>query len=274
MGEAIPFRQEDGAGLVVAFALHAAVVAALLLQPITRELAPMPDRMTVSLASEVSLEATAPEIVTDSRAAVALTLDELPVPPVEEASPDTAPQETAPPAPTPPPPTTRRSASTQAPPPPDRDRSRPDRRPEEPQAAAEPTDAAGSRIGDDFLEGGGSATDTDETAAPAPTFGRRERAALSSSITRQLRPNWSAPIGVDAEKLVSIVSWKLNPDGSLKGNPTCRNVPSSVTNSNRPQAALHCERAIRAVRRAAPFNLPDQFYSRWDDLEWQFDRRL
>jgi len=114
----------------------------------------------------------------------------------------------------------------------------------------------------------------DETRAPAATFGSAERAALSSAITRQLRPHWNAPTGVDAEKLVSIVSWKLNPDGSLKGRPTCQTRSSSVTESNRPQAGLHCERAIRAVQLAAPFNLPEQFYSRWDDLEWQFDRRL
>jgi hypothetical protein len=89
-----------------------------------------------------------------------------------------------------------------------------------------------------------------------------------------LRPNWAAPSGLEAELLVSTVSWELNPDGSLKGTPRCRTAPSSITASNRPQADLHCERAIRAVQRAAPFNLPDQFYDRWKALEWQFDRRL
>jgi hypothetical protein len=79
---------------------------------------------------------------------------------------------------------------------------------------------------------------------------------------------------VDAELLVSVVSWKLNPDGTLKGRPTCRTNPSSITASNRPQAALHCERAIRAVQLADFSKLPEEFYSRWDDLEWQFDRRL
>ena len=58
------------------------------------------------------------------------------------------------------------------------------------------------------------------------------------------------------------------------GSYSCRNVAGSITDSNRPQAALHCERAIRAVQLAAPFNLPEQFYSRWQDLEWEFNRRL
>ena len=83
-----------------------------------------------------------------------------------------------------------------------------------------------------------------------------------------------AAIHALTELLVSLVRWQLNPDGTLKGRPTCRTTPSSITESNRPQSSLHCERAIRAVQLAAPFKLPEQFYSRWDDLEWQFDRRL
>ena len=151
-------------------------------------------------------------------------------------------------------------------------RTRPDRTRDAPARPA--SRGSGTQIGDNFLEGAGSSTQTDEIAPPAPTFGRRERAALASAITRQLRPHWNAPSGVDAELLVSTVSWRLNPDGSLNGRPRCQTEPSSLTPSNRPQAALHCERAIRAVQLAAPFNLPEQFYSRWDDLEWQFDRRL
>jgi hypothetical protein len=89
-----------------------------------------------------------------------------------------------------------------------------------------------------------------------------------------LRPHWTAPSGLDAELLISTVSWDLNADGSLRGTPRCRTDPASISESNRPQAGLHCERAIRAVQRAAPFNLPDQFYDRWKALEWQFDRRL
>jgi len=123
-------------------------------------------------------------------------------------------------------------------------------------------------------EGKGSSTTTTETRAPAATFGAKEAADLRSAISRQIKRNWSAPNGVEAELLVSVVRWQLNQDGTLKGRPTCRTNPNSITESNRPQSSLHCERAIRAVQLAAPFKLPEQFYSRWDDLEWQFDRRL
>ncbi len=267
-------RKEDKVGLGAAIVLHALLAVILMVQfaySVPRSVAP--PRMTVSLATEVSLESTAPEPVPESRAAIAPTLSDEPAPPVE-----TAPAEPEPAAVTPPPPpptrtrTATRNPARTAPsnPAPNRNRSRPDRE----RTPSPARRAGGSRIGDNFLNGQGGATNTDETRAPAATFGRRERAALSSAITRQLRPHWNAPTGVDAEKLISTVSWRLNEDGSLRGRPTCRNEASSVTASNRPQAGLHCERAIRAVQLAAPFNLPEQFYSRWDDLEWQFDRRL
>nr|WP_281501131.1 energy transducer TonB [Erythrobacter sp. F6033] len=265
------FRKEDSIALPIAIALHVAVAAVLVLQPVREEVMEIPRSMNVSLATEVSLEATAPEPVLESSAAIAPVLG-------EELAPDSTetPAEVVPETPPPPPVNvTRRNTTTPSTTPP-RDRSRPDRTP--PKPSPTPARAAerggGSRIGDDFLPGQGSSTTTTETRAPAATFGRKERADLASAISRQLKRRWDAPNGIEVEKLVSIVRWNLNKDGSIRGTPTCKTVPSSITPSNRPQAGLHCDRAIRAVRRAAPFNLPEQFYSRWDDLEWQFDRRL
>lgn len=264
------FRNDEKVGFAAAVVLHGAVVAVLLMQTVRSEVSVFPERMTVSLATDVGLEAAAPDPVSESRAAIAPTLSDDPAPAPEAAMPEPA----ARPAQTKPKPAAR-TANQQ--PTPTRDRSRPDRTPSKPAttpAKAAPKAGGGSRIGDDFLEGKGSSTTTQETRAPAAAFGRAEQAALSSAITRQLRPHWSAPSGVDTEKLVSIVSWNLNADGTLRGRPTCRTTAGSITASNRPQASVHCERAIRAVQLAAPFNLPDQFYDRWKALEWQFDRRL
>lgn len=280
-------RNDEMIGLGAALLLHGVLVAVLLMQAVRQEVVVFPDKMNVSLVSEVGLEAASPDPVKESRASVAPTLSDepAPAPPVPappqrvERAPPPKPQPSAAPKPT------LKPAPKTAPPAPTRDRSRPDRAaPPKPTAAparkapatpAKPaTKTGGSRIGDDFLEGRGSSTTTRETRAPAAKFGASERAALSSAITRQLRPNWAAPSGLEAELLVSRVSWELNPDGTLKGTPRCKTDPASITASNRPQAALHCERAIRAVQRAAPFNLPDQFYDRWKALEWQFDRRL
>jgi len=267
MGE-IALRNEEKVGLLAALVLHGALVAVLLMQTVRSEVSVFSERMTVSLATEVGLEAASPDPVAESRASIAPTLAEDPAPAPEAARPEPAARVA--PAPTPKP--VNRSATQQ--PAPSRDRSRPDRTAPASAAAKSAAKGGGSRIGDDFLEGKGSSTTTTETRAPAATFGRAERAALSSAITRQLRPNWTAPSGLEAELLVSTVSWDLNPDGTLRGTPRCRTEPASITASNRPQAGLHCERAIRAVQRAAPFKLPEQFYDRWKANEWQFDRKL
>ena len=258
----------DAAALIVAGILHVALIAVLLLQGATREPIPEPERITVNFAEEVGLTSTAPDPTTESQASIAPELGEQAAPPpIEYAPPPPLPQPTSAPAPRPQP--TARATSRPQPRPTQRATSAP-----RPRPTSTPTRSGGSRVGSDFLSGSGTSTTTSDTRTPAATFGAAERSALSSAITRQLRPHWSAPTGVDAEKLVSVVSWRLGPDGGLRGRPSCRTVPGSVTDSNRPQADLHCERAIRAVQLAAPFNLPEQFYDQWDDLEWQFDRRL
>ncbi|MEE4315380.1 MAG: energy transducer TonB, partial [Erythrobacter sp.] len=186
---ATAFRNEEKIGLAAALVLHGALVAVLLLQAVRSEVSVFPERMTVSLATEVWLEAASPDPVAESRAAIAPTLADDPAP-----APEPAPAERAERAePTPAKPNARTPSSQPAP---TRDRSRPDRSPA-PKPSPAPAKAAekggGSLIGDDFLEGKGSSTTTDETRAPAAKFGSAERAALASAITRQLRPHWTAP---------------------------------------------------------------------------------
>jgi hypothetical protein len=57
------------------------------------------------------------------------------------------------------------------------------------------------------------------------------------------------------------------------GRPSCIR-QSGETPSNAAQKDLHCERAIRAVQLAAPFDLPDEFYDKWKLIDSRFDRRL
>ena len=252
------FSREERLGLGIAAAAHVALVAALVWQvrddptPL-----PIPERMTVSLADEVSLESTAPNPSAEPAAAAAPVLAPEPEPqpePVREQVRPT-PRETVAPRPNPQP--SRRATPTPTPTPtPSPTRTR---------------QAGGTRLSDDFLEGVGT---NRRGGAPAATFGPAEQASLAQAINRQLKPHWSAPSGVDAEKLVTVLRWELNPDGSLKGRPEVVS-QSGITDSNRPQAALHAERAIRAVQLAAPFDLPEEFYDKWKRIrEWRFDRRL
>ncbi|MCU0947567.1 MAG: energy transducer TonB [Porphyrobacter sp.] len=281
-------QHEEKIGLGIAVLLHGALVAVLLQQAVRTEVLTFPERMEVSLVSEVGLESASREPVPESQQSIAPELGEA-APPPDTADPAPPPPVTEQVQVAPPPPQPKPSAKP-SPKPSAKPSQQPSAKPS-PKPSAKPSAApatrstpaprattaarsGGSRIGDDFLEGKGSSATTTETRAPAATFGAADRAALASAITRQIRPHWNAPSGVDAEKLVSIVSWDLNRDGTLKGRPRCRVEQSSITDSNQPQASLHCERAIRAVSLAAPFDLPDQFYDRWKALEWQFDRRL
>lgn len=269
--DATAFRKEERVGLTVAVVLHLLLFAGFLLQPSRDEVFEMPERMTVSLAEDVGLEATAPDPVTESRAAIAPTLSEQPTPLAEplptppepsvrpEPRPVTQPQPTVRPQPAP----RRTSAPTP--------RDTP-----APAPAPRPTQASGggSRIGNDFLGGAGSSTSTTETRVPASQIGASAKASLRQAISRQIKPHWSAPQGADAELLVTILAFRLNEDGSLAGRPRVVS-QSGINAANKAQADLHAERAVRAVQLAAPFDLPPEYYNAWKNIsEWRFDRRL
>ncbi|KRA79352.1 hypothetical protein [Altererythrobacter sp. Root672] len=289
MGPVTHLSREERIGLGLAAVAHVALVAGLYynVQDDPTPL-PIPERMTVSLADQVSLESTAPDAVSEVQAAVAPVLAPEPAPVIEPMpEPVVAPQPkpTARPTPTPRPtasprPTPRATAKPTPTP-----TARPSPRPTSsarptPTPSARPTTAptltnrgGGSRLGSDFLAGAGASQSGATRGTQAATFGAAEQASLQQAINRQLGPNWSAPQGLDAEKLVTVLVWELNEDGSLRGRPQLVR-QTGITDSNRPQAPLHAERAIKAVQLAAPFDLPKEFYSKWKRLTWTFDRRL
>lgn len=134
-----------------------------------------------------------------------------------------------------------------------------------------------SRLGADFLKGldtpAKSEAKAEVAAGNAPLSPEAAR-ALSAEIRRQLKPYWRAPTGVDADKLVTTLRWRLNADGTLASGPTLVE-QTGKTASNQPQQQLHIEAAIRAVRAAAaPFRLPGEYYDNWKLIEFSFDKRL
>ena len=132
--------------------------------------------------------------------------------------------------------------------------------------------AGGARIGADFLKGVGASNGKAPTPA-APVIGPQVKAALSGAISRQLKPYWRVPQGVETDQLVTILAFDLNPDGTLAG-PVTLVRQEGITTANRPQAALHRENAIRAIKLAAPFPLPPDLYDAWKHVQWRFDRNL
>lgn len=260
-------RPEERLALLVALLLHVGLVAALVLQPDHDRVVSVPERMTVSLASDVGLVATAPAISAAPRAAEASVLADDPAPPVLADMPvaDAAP---APPRPVAarPDPTPRQQPQQRAQTP-----SRP-----APKPAARPAEKKGgaSRIGDTFLDGAASGSSSTSDRLPASQIGASAKASLQQAIARQLKPHWSSPQGADAELLVTIVAFDLNPDGSLAGKPRVVD-QQGETDANRPQVGRHAELAIRAVQLAAPFDLPPEYYNAWKRVSGvKFDRNM
>lgn len=93
-----------------------------------------------------------------------------------------------------------------------------------------------------------------------------QKSSLNAKIYAQLKPHWKPPSGSDAELLVTRLSVRLNRDGSLAETPEVLG-QDGINDSNRAQAKLHVERAIQAVRRAAPFQLPAEYYDAWKWLK-------
>ncbi|QCI93676.1 hypothetical protein [Novosphingobium sp. EMRT-2] len=301
--------KEEGVALAIAVAAHAALILALTLSPPGKKLQPPPERMTVTFSDEIADKSTSPDPNAQAAPDVAPALGEpqpaqeaLPQPepqpapqpqpqpkPQPEPKPQPQPKPVAPqPRPVPPKPVPRPVPPRPAPPHPAPPKPAPQARPApaRPQAAAPragddrprrrpDAPAGGSFVGSDFLKGvAGATTPGTAQTPPAATLGPEVRSSLASSISRQIKPHWTAPQGADADLLVTILAWDLNPDGSLAGRPRVVQ-QSGITDANRPQAQRHAEMAIRAVQLAAPFNLPAQYYNGWKRIaQFRFDRKL
>jgi outer membrane biosynthesis protein TonB len=296
-------RNDEGIGLILAIAAHAALLAALVFHPPGRTVVPPPERMTVTLAPDVSLASTSPEPAARAAPDVAPVIGDPPAPqpaPQPVSAPEAVkkvepeplpPRPVATPRPVPrtlpvpvPRPSPRAAPTAVA-------KAVPAKRPAPASApvpratasasapASTPASAravaGGSRIGNDFLKGvkGAQATGASRNA-PAAVIGPAVQSALAGAISRQLKPKWAAPQGVDADRLVTILAWSLNKDGSLAAAPHVVR-QDGITEANRPQAARHAEQAIRAVQLAAPFDLPPEYYDAWKRVaQFRFDKRL
>ena len=135
------------------------------------------------------------------------------------------------------------------------------------------TPPRGSRLGNDFLKGVSDRPTAGTAQTPRAAAGPAVEASLAREVLRQLKPHWKAPTGADAEKLRTLLSIRLNPDGTVAAVRVIET--TGVTDSNRGQVRLHQEAAVKAVRLAAPFVLPTELYDAWKVLEpVGFDKRL
>jgi outer membrane biosynthesis protein TonB len=274
MGKAL--RSEERVGLAVALAGHVALAAWLVFAPARQAPIPTFERTEVTLADEVSLTSTAPDPSDLAAAQQAPQLGEDVPAPQPQPQPQPVTVATSPPVAVAPAPAPVRAQPAPAPKP---QPQQPVRAAPAPQPAVKPatkpaTKPGGSRIGADFLKGVAAPAASTGQGTPAAAIGPAVRSSLAGAISRQLKPRWVAPQGADAELLVTILAWDMNPDGSLKGAPHVVR-QEGITDANRAQASRHAEQAIRAVRLAAPFDLPDQYYDAWKRVaSFRFDRKL
>jgi len=259
----------------------------------------------VTLADEVALESTAP-VASQEEPAAKLAEEEGPVepaPPPPAPTPTPAPPQPtprptpAPPAPaprpvprpvpakpTPPTPTPAPAKPTPAKPAPAKPapaKPAPVKpAPAKPQPAAKPTAKPDPRAARPTGRLAGlvdgltdKPTQSRVTTPPAAVAGPAVQAALAGEIRRQLKPHWRAPTGADSESLRTVVEVQLSREGDIIGEPRVI-AQTGVTESNQSQAGLHKERAIKAVKLAAPFKLPPEFYDAWKVIKPAFDKRL
>lgn len=322
--------REEGLGLAISIAGHAALLAVLLLRPATQTIVLPPDRVEVTISEDVGITSTSPnpkaEAATDEapetgEAAPAPEAEPAPLPPApaprvietpkpaaprpvartEPPKPQPRPVETRRPEPKPPKPVVKEAPRQEPRKPVVREVARPtsartsavDRASRTattsakpavrsagtasaPAKATTPTKTPGaSRFAEAFKTGTPGATSQSGSGAPAAAIGPQQISALNAAIGRQLKPHWrgKAPEGAEAELLVTKVRFRLNRDGSLAGEPQVLST-SGQTEANQPQVARHQEQAVRAVRLAAPFDLPEALYDGWKTITTNFDRKL
>ncbi|MDF2383597.1 hypothetical protein JMG10_19110 [Nostoc ellipsosporum NOK] len=252
-------NRAEGAGLTVAVLGHVVLFGLLsvgfLATPNPLKLKPTP--IEVALVDQVALESSSPNPTSEAPAAK-LAPVEAPI------APDSPPPEPAPnpqpivkPQPAPPKPVPAPDAVKPAPKTPPK--AAPAQAPARPPAQR-PVAPTGRLDG--LLNGiNDKPSKSASVTPPAATAGPEVKAALSAAIIRQIRPHWAPPSGADSDKLRTKVTVRLNQDGSLASEPQV--TQTGITDSNRAQADLAKDRAIRAVKLAAPFKLPAQFYDAW-----------
>ena len=257
---AVAIDRREGIGIGVAVVAHAALFALLSLSifPKVDPLEIKPTPIEVSLTDEVGLVSEAPVIETE---APAERLAEVPAPPEPDSPPpvpETQPEPVAKPDPTPP-----KAAPAPAPRPQPKAEAKKSNpapakaQPKTERKAVRPTGRL-TGITDGLTE---QASKGKATTPQASQIGASVKASLAAEVLRQIKPYWKPPSGADSDKLRTRVIVRLNDKGAIIGAP--RVEQTGVTASNRAQAELHRERAIRAVELAAPFKLPGEYYEAW-----------
>lgn len=232
-------------------------------------------RIEVSLVKEVAPKSAAPEPAKEAPAPAKAPEPE-PVPPKAEPPKPVPPKPTPPkpappkplpvkpapkpvPAPKPKPAAPKPQPAKPTPPKPVAAKPSP-QKPAQKPSQAKPTGKLDGLLGGSGA-GAGKALAPDK--APAQTIGEAKK-AITVSLASEILPQWRKclPRGFDIQLIETDVDLYLNQDGSLSKVEVVDQ--RGINDSNKPQAPLVKQCAIKAVQLAAPFaSLPPDYYSVW-----------
>jgi hypothetical protein len=109
--------------------------------------------------------------------------------------------------------------------------------------------------------------------APAAATAAEVRRSIDVSIKAAVGPRWNGcrVTGVDVDQLKTVVKFRLTQSGALAGFTDVET--TGQNDSNRFQVQRHQECAKRAIELAAPFDLPGENYSFWQNYTLDFIKR-
>lgn len=276
-------RRVKGSAVAAAVIAHVLIVGLLSVQwtPGKRSFENPP--MEVDLVAETAPTSTAPVITDDAPATRLGDEDEraieapapeptpiIPTPAPQRKAPVAAPTPKAVPRPTPrtPPPAATKAPTRPAPAPKAAPKATPKQAAPTPKAPPKSSDTAARPTGrlDGIVDGlaKGPSRSTQTKGAPAAATAAEVKRSIDVAIDGAILPFWrrNVPSGIDIDKLRVVLRINLSRDGRVT-NITQLGALTGQTDSNAPQQALFVERAMRSIRQAAPFDLPEEHYDQW-----------
>jgi outer membrane biosynthesis protein TonB len=279
----------EATGIGVAAVGHLALLAALSLAFAATRVQPPPQQpIEVSFVEEAAPVSSAPEISPTTPAAKLAPVEGPPEPSAAPTPPVPAPPQPQPqPQPLPPPPrpqpvhaapapapVAHRPAPPKPAPPPAASKPAPAKAAPAKPAPARPQAKPTGRLSGILAGLSSEASKSRSAAAPAAVASPAVQSSLGAEVKRQLKPKWQqvVPSGADVELLRTELRISLGRDGSVTHIELIGT--TGVNASNRPQLALHQERAKKAVMLASPFRLPAEYYDAWKQMTVTVDKRL
>lgn len=267
-------RGNEGRGIAIAVAAHVLIIGLLSVQWTAGDRRFDNPPMEVDLIAETAVQSTAPVISETPPAARLGEEDEIDIAAPEPVPTPPLPEPIVRPTPTPTP-TPKQVARPKAQPkqtPPAAAKAQPKAAPKAPPAKNRPARPTGRLDG--IAEGLSKSQPKTPASrgAPAAATAAEVKRSIDVSIKAKVGPRWDRcnVSGVDVEQLKTIVKFRLTQTGALAGFSSV--TTTGQNDSNKFQVSRHQECAKKAIEVAAPFDLPEENYSYWQNYTLDFDK--